>query len=476
MPSRNNLVGSSLFSTNSSCSHTNPRPSYIDDYSSCIFNSLSSTSGKCSKTRSSSSKSCISKSCSNKSCSSGSCSNKCQPCDVTNPTPICIPNGPRKIIRVKTAHIIRHTEAGDVRLFFRFRGPVDSELPVILLVHGYGEDYRLWTCLQDQLSIHYPTLAIDLRGFGHSSSSASLPYGYAIWAEDIAYMLQKLRYESAIWIGSALGANIGIYYAAHNLSPKLEKIVVVSANPLIVADPVVWAFPVWTLDQWNNEIVPLIQNEASLRSIFAPLYTDLVYTDFCADCQLQPAKDYVIQNISSRNSAVTLAILNSFVEVPLFTEVDDLTLPVLIVYGSLDRLALPQVAGYLRFHIANANVAEFLGRGAAPNVTAFCQFEIIVQAFIKGLDCDDCDVCPCVKPRHRHNETTGDDSSITEDSDSRSSSTCGDSRSESECSETSCDRSDQDLFTDTDCNDEFSSTGSSDCIFKTESTNSSSCT
>ena len=194
-----------------------------------------------------------------------------------------------------------------------------------------------------------------------------------------------------MFVGSGLGANIGIRYGANQTGRvPLDKLLVISANPQVVADPLSWAYPLWgQLPAQYADIQTLISNPLTYETVFAPMYADLLYTDFCQGTQLEKPKAYVVQNIASVANSTALAVLDSYVGVPLFDDLLALGLPVLVAYGSRDKLSSPHAAGFLQYQISQSDIAEFLGRGASPEVTSYGRFQSVLLAFLHGLEiCD----------------------------------------------------------------------------------------
>ena len=147
------------------------------------------------------------------------------------------------------------------------------------------------------------------------------------------------------------------------------------------------------------DIQTLISNPLTYETVFAPMYADLLYTDFCQGTQLEKPKAYVVQNIASVANSTALAVLDSYVGVPLFDDLLALGLPVLVAYGSRDKLSSPHAAGFLQYQISQSDIAEFLGRGASPEVTSYGRFQSVLLAFLHGLEiCDECQVCPWSSP------------------------------------------------------------------------------
>ncbi|MCH2245735.1 MAG: alpha/beta hydrolase [Crocosphaera sp.] len=94
--------------------------------------------------------------------------------------------------------------------------------PVLIFIHGWLLSRRYWHPLIEQLSVEYPCLTYDLRGFGDSKPltdsvsetySSSSPYTLEAYAQDLIILLEKLNIKRAWLIGHSLGGSIALWGA-----------------------------------------------------------------------------------------------------------------------------------------------------------------------------------------------------------------------------------------------------------------------
>lgn len=81
----------------------------------------------------------------------------------------------------------------------------------ILLLHGYGEDSRMWEYFMRGLSDKYQILRIDLPGFGKSKIDGSV--SIADMAEAVKAVLDKLKISQLVFIGHSMGGYVGLEFA-----------------------------------------------------------------------------------------------------------------------------------------------------------------------------------------------------------------------------------------------------------------------
>lgn len=110
-----------------------------------------------------------------------------------------------------------------IELFYNKNGQGD---PVILL-HGNGQDHRIFRKITKRLSDKYTVYALDSRDHGRSSRVKSLDYISKM--EDVAEFIQKLELKKPILYGFSDGGIIGLLLAARH-PDILKKLIISGAN------------------------------------------------------------------------------------------------------------------------------------------------------------------------------------------------------------------------------------------------------
>jgi len=83
--------------------------------------------------------------------------------------------------------------------------PENPEGPAILLVHGFGASTDHWRYNIPALAAHHEVHALDLLGFGRSAKPAGLPYGGALWRDQLsAYVAERIG-RPTVLVGNSLG-------------------------------------------------------------------------------------------------------------------------------------------------------------------------------------------------------------------------------------------------------------------------------
>ncbi len=84
-------------------------------------------------------------------------------------------------------------------------GPAEPEAPAVLLVHGFGASTDHWRYNIPALAACHEVYAIDLLGFGRSAKPATLPYGGALWRDQLAAYVAERIGRPTVMVGNSLG-------------------------------------------------------------------------------------------------------------------------------------------------------------------------------------------------------------------------------------------------------------------------------
>lgn len=102
-----------------------------------------------------------------------------------------------------------------------------SEAPVLLCLHGTSMQASAWTALGSALQDRWRVVALDMRGHGGSDKPAT---GYRLvdYSDDVEAFIDALGLEHVNLIGSSLGTQVAIDFAAR-FAPRVDT--------LLLSDP-----------------------------------------------------------------------------------------------------------------------------------------------------------------------------------------------------------------------------------------------
>ncbi len=100
--------------------------------------------------------------------------------------------------------------------------------PVILLIHGIGDNSTTWTTVQAKLAQRFTVIAVDLLGHGQSDKPRA-DYSTAAYANGMRDLLSVLDIERATVIGHSLGGGVAMQFA-YQFPQLVERLVLVGAG------------------------------------------------------------------------------------------------------------------------------------------------------------------------------------------------------------------------------------------------------
>ncbi len=122
---------------------------------------------------------------------------------------------------------VRDAEVGsDIRL--SRRGLVYSDRgsgPVVVLLHGWCLNRRLWDVQEEALAADHRVIAPDMAGFGESARLSG-PYDLERHADDVSDLLAELEVGEVTVVGFAFGAAVAMVMSARSPAP-LAKLVLI---------------------------------------------------------------------------------------------------------------------------------------------------------------------------------------------------------------------------------------------------------
>jgi pimeloyl-ACP methyl ester carboxylesterase len=253
------------------------------------------------------------------------------------------------------------TGGGGLRLHVREWG--NPAGPPILFIHGLSQNHLCWAGqYESPLADDFRLVAFDLRGHGMSEAPLE-PEHYtdgALWADDVAAIVDQLRLDRPVLVGWSYGALVICDYVRAHGQDRIAAIdfveAVVKLGPeafgTLIGPGFLDHFPDLTADDLPTNIVGV---RAFIRACTArPLTADAFETALCWNMAV-PAR--VRGNLAAR-------------------EIDDdpvlrtLTVPVLVTHGRADSVVLPAMAEHIVATCPGAEASWYDGVGHLPHIEA----------------------------------------------------------------------------------------------------------
>jgi pimeloyl-ACP methyl ester carboxylesterase len=100
--------------------------------------------------------------------------------------------------------------------------------PVLLLIHGIGDNSTTWSTVQAKLAQRFTVIAVDLLGHGQSDKPRA-DYSVAAYANGMRDLLSVLDIERVTVIGHSLGGGVAMQFA-YQFPQLVERLVLVGAG------------------------------------------------------------------------------------------------------------------------------------------------------------------------------------------------------------------------------------------------------
>jgi pimeloyl-ACP methyl ester carboxylesterase len=132
-------------------------------------------------------------------------------------------------------HISCLSPSGFHRLSYTER-PGPPGAPALVCVHGLTRNGRDFDAIAEAMSSRYRVVCPDMPGRGQSDWLAnSQEYGFPLYLADCVALIARLDVESVDWIGTSMGALIGMMLAAQPGSP-IRRLVLNDAGAVVAGE------------------------------------------------------------------------------------------------------------------------------------------------------------------------------------------------------------------------------------------------
>ena len=195
---------------------------------------------------------------------------------------------------------------------YYFARATDDTVPTVVFLHGWRNNAKIWTPILTSLERQnrYHLYALDLPGFGGSQVPPE-SWKTEDYAKAVREFIITLGLNKVCVVGHSFGGKVGIKLAA-NYPESLEKLVLVGSSGIRV-------------ESWKNRLVIWLAKIAKpffairfLQNLRPRIYHILGADDYLATPELK-------------------SVFLNVVREDLQSELDRITMPVLLVWGDLDR-------------------------------------------------------------------------------------------------------------------------------------------
>jgi len=243
-----------------------------------------------------------------------------------------------------------------------------SSKPPILLIHGFGAAIGHWRGNIPILAEEHTVYAIDLLGFGESEKPPTR-YSIYLWVEQVFQFWRKFIGVPMVIIGNSIGSLVAAIAASHH--PEIAAGVVTISLPDIEAFNAL--VPKWLqpLERAVKAIVAALLVKPLFYIVRKPCIIRFVLKRIVY-CDRHRVDDELVEIIArparDRQAAEAFVRLNRSLNQPNYSPsltqaLSQLQAPLLILWGSCDRLIPPSEGKRLVQYAPNATLMYLEGMG-----------------------------------------------------------------------------------------------------------------
>jgi non-heme chloroperoxidase len=227
---------------------------------------------------------------------------------------------------------------------------------IILFIHGWPGSHKLFEYQFDQLPrMGYRCIGIDIRGFGNSDKPWK-GYDYNTLSDDIRCVINTLGLRDITLAGHSTGGAIAVRYMARHKGFGVSKLALfASAAPSLIKRP---NFP-YGLDK--ETVVQLIEGTYKDRPKMLQDFGDIFFFQHITEA----FSDWFFQLGLQAAGWATAAIANTWINEVLFSDLETISVPTLIIHGIHDKVVPFELGEIQNKSIKNSKLIPFNYSGHA---------------------------------------------------------------------------------------------------------------
>jgi len=220
-------------------------------------------------------------------------------------------------------------DLGGMNVHYRDEGPAADTIPIVLL-HGTSSSLLTWDACTKEWSKEHRVIRMDLPGFGLTGPNPEQDYSIESYVAFVNSFLQERNVTQCYLMGNSLGGLIAFHFAA-TYPDKVKRVILIdpAGYPIQNAKGSL-AFKLGKIPVLKNiltVITPLFIVRKSLEDVYGNknLITDALVEQYRDMACREGNRNALLLRLQSDQAGDT-------------TLVSKLTMPALIIWGTLDQL------------------------------------------------------------------------------------------------------------------------------------------
>jgi non-heme chloroperoxidase len=224
----------------------------------------------------------------------------------------------------------------------------------ILFIHGWPADHHLFEYQFNQLpKLGYRCIGVDTRGFGNSDKPWS-GYNYNRLADDVRGVVEALNLKDFTLGGHSMGGAIAIRYMSRHNGYGVSKLALFGA-----AAPSVTKRENFPFGLEKQAVTKIIQDTYTDRPKMLQEFGNIFFFQNIT----APFADWFLQMGLKAAGWATAEAAKTFRDEDLFSDLDKITVPTLILHGIHDKVCLFPLGEALNAGIRNSKLVPFTDSG-----------------------------------------------------------------------------------------------------------------
>lgn len=242
----------------------------------------------------------------------------------------------------------------DVNIYVHDVNPLGTK--TILFIHGWPLNHRAYEYQFNELpKLDYRCIGMDTRGFGYSDKPWS-GYDYNQLADDVRGVIDAMRLQDITLVGHSMGGAIATRYMARHNGYGVSNLVLLGA-----AVPSLTRRPDFPYGLPKEDVTKLIQDSSNDRPKMLREFGDMFFFQYVT----QPLSDWFFDLGLQAAGWATVQCAVTFRDESLFSDLDKIDVPTLILHGIHDRVCLYPLAIAMNKGIKNSKLVPFEFSGHA---------------------------------------------------------------------------------------------------------------
>ena len=245
--------------------------------------------------------------------------------------------------------------------------------PTILMLHGFSADKNVWVRFARYFSGEFNLIIPDLAGHGETGFDANWSYSGPHQVERLIKLLDELHIEKVHVIGNSMGGFISAHFAI--MYPERT-----SSSTLV--DPAGVRSP------QKSDMDKMLSNGRNPFEIHNQREFDEFYAMTMAKPPLVPGfiLQYVSETYQQRKEQLTQIIADFYLQDMLDSRLDQFNVPVLVMWGTKDRLIHVSSADVWVDGIKGAQLKIWPEVGHMPMLEVPKESSVEYSRFLRELD------------------------------------------------------------------------------------------